>query len=362
MSGLNYHQPFALEPNRVWRSWKGGAVLDRLAGEAESADGYFPEDWVGSMTRAINPGREHLVEGIGTARTCDGQVLSMERVYTEQPVEAMGDAHVSTYGPQPQLLVKLLDSSMRLQIQAHPSAAWAREHLDSPNGKTEAWYVLATRQPEAWVYFGFQRPPTPAQWKRIVREQDTDAMLACFDRVPVKPGDVLLVAGGVPHAIGPGLLMVEVQEPTDYVVRCEFAHGGLTSDEIAQTMGLGLEAVMDLFDYTAYSAADVHRRFGPRPRRLGNAPGGSETVLLGADRTDRLELRRIETTGEAPCPLEMDNRFSILIVLDGTGRLVADGNALDLRPFSRVFLPAAVETARLQGRLTVTRCLPPKGI
>ncbi|MFW6153930.1 MAG: class I mannose-6-phosphate isomerase [Planctomycetota bacterium] len=360
MSALNYHQPFALEPNRVWRSWKGGAVLDRLAGVAAPADGYFPEDWVGSMTRAINPGREDIVEGIGTARTGDGQLVSMERVFTERPVEAMGDPHVSRYGPQPQLLVKLLDSSMRLQIQAHPSAAWAREHLDSPNGKTEAWYILATRDPEAWVYFGFQRPPTPEAWKRIVREQDTEAMLACFDRVPVKPGDVLLVAGGVPHAIGPGLLMVEVQEPTDYVVRCEFAHGSLTSDETAQTMGLGLDAVMDLFDYTPYSADDVHHCFGPRPRRLGDAPGGTETVLLGADQTDRLELRRIETTGENPFPLTLDSRFSILIVLDGTGRVVADQGAIDLGAFSRVFLPAAIESATLQGRLTVARCLPPE--
>jgi len=284
----------------------------------------------------------------------------MERVFTESPDEAMGQAHVSTYGPQPQLLVKLLDSSMRLQIQAHPSAAWARERLDSPNGKTEAWAILATRDAEAWVYFGFQRPPTPPQWKRIVHEQDTDAMLACFDRVPVKPGDVLLVAGGVPHAIGPGLLMVEVQEPTDYVVRCEFAHGGLTSDETAQTMGLGLDAVMDLFDYTPYSAADVHRRFGPRPRPLSDSPAGTETVLLGADQTDRLEMRRIETTGASPFPLALDDRFSILIVLDGTGRLTADGGALDLRPFSRVFLPAAIESARLKGQMTVARCMPPR--
>ncbi|NLF29908.1 MAG: phosphoheptose isomerase [Planctomycetes bacterium] len=360
MSTLNYRQPFALEPNRVWRSWKGGAVLDRLAGAAEPQDGYFPEDWVGSMTRAINAGREGIVEGIGTARTGDGQIVSMERVFTEDPVAAMGAAHVAAYGPQPQLLVKLLDSSMRLQIQAHPSAAWAQKHLNSPNGKTEAWWILATRQAKAWVYFGFQRPPVPAAWKRIVREQDAGAMLACFDRVPVKPGDVLLVAGGVPHAIGPGLLMVEVQEPTDWVVRCEFAHGGLTSDERAQTMGLGLDAVGDLFDYTPCAAADVHRRFGPRPRRLGGAPGGTETVLLGADQTDRLELRRIETTGKGPFPIALDGRFSVLIVLDGTGGLAAAGGTLDLKPFSRVFLPAAVGSATLQGQMTIARCMPPK--
>ena len=137
---------------------------------------------------------------------------------------------------------------MRLRMQVHPSVAWAHKHLGVNSGKTEAWWICAARQEEAWVHMSFQRPLAPAKWKRIIAKQYLVAMAACFEKVPVKLGDVLLVEDGVPHAIGPGVLMVEIQEPTDYVVRCEYAHGGLELPESSRTMGLGLDQVLDVFD------------------------------------------------------------------------------------------------------------------
>ena len=259
---ITYDQPFELLSNRVWRTYKGGAVLDRLAGKNDGLDDHFPEDWVGSATRAANAGREHLRdEGVSRARLADGREYSMEEVYQTDPQQALGAEHVRAFGPHPQLLVKMLDAAMRLHIQAHPSVPWARRHLAAESGKTEAWYILETRQPEAWVYLGFQHPPTPAQWLHMIDAQDLPAIEACFEKIPVKAGDVLLVEGGVPHAIGPGVFMVEVQEPTDYVVRCEYAHGGLELPESARTMGLGLDRVLDMFDYTAYPPRRSARAF-----------------------------------------------------------------------------------------------------
>lgn len=358
-AAIDYRQPLELLPNRVWRTYTGGLLLDRIEGAADPADGHFPEDWVGSATRAVNAGREELAdEGIAAARTADGDVHSMEYVYTSDPVAALGAAHVEAFGPQPQLLVKLLDSATRLQVQAHPSAAWATRHLGSASGKTEAWWILEAREPNPWVYLGFQRPPTPDPWRDIIDRQDIDAMTACFDKIPVAPGDVLLIEGGVPHAIGPGLLMVEIQEPTDYVVRCEYAHGGVTLPESARTMGLGLDEVLGLFDYTAYPADTIAQRFGRRLRSVAQTDGGCEHVLLEAPQTDRIEVRRIAATGRFD--IDTDGRFSILVVLSGSGTISAGGATFDLQPFSRVFLPAAVRSATLDGHMEVARCMPPK--
>lgn len=356
---LNYHQPFSLLPNRVWRTYLGGQFLDQIEGRPQPADGHFPEDWVGSATRAVNPGREDLVdEGIGQAQTVTGETFTMTELYTTSPEEALGAEHVKAFGTQPYLLVKLLDSAMRLHIQAHPSVSWARQHLQANSGKTEAWWILHTRTDDAWVLVGFQRPPRSTEWRRIVDQQDLMAMLACFDRILVAPGDVLLIEGGVPHAIGPGITMVEIQEPTDYVVRCEYAHGGLELPESARTMGLGLDRVLDLFDYTSYPAEQVKDRFGPQPRVIADTSTGQETALLAAPQTDRLEVHRISNSG--PFNVALDGRFSILIVLAGEGRLVADGVSLYLRQWSRVFLPAVINSAQLDGNLTLARCLPPK--
>jgi len=358
MSRIDYHQPFYLPANRVWRTYLGGRTLDRIEGEMEPKDSHFPEDWIGSATRAVNPGREELVdEGIGKALAAGGS-FSMEEIYRTDPEKGLGAAHVEAFGAEPYLLVKLLDSAMRLHIQAHPSVSWAREHLGADSGKTEAWWILGARDAEPYVFMGFQRPPEVAEWRRIVEAQDIEGMLSCFERIPVNPGDVLLVEGGVPHAIGPGLLMVEIQEPTDYVVRCEYAHGGLELPESARTMGLGLERVLDMFDYTPYPSEEVKERFGPQPRVVSEGEGGREELLLGAPQTDRLEVRRIECSGRVD--LALDGRFSILIVLEGAGRVIGDGVELPVGQWSRLFLPAALSDVKLEGRLQVARCLPPK--
>jgi len=361
MNGANYHQPFALPPNRVWRSYTGGLLLDRIEGRESPADGHFPEDWVGSATRAVNPGREDVEdEGIGTARGADGQSIRMDAFYGDVPEAALGAEHVAAYGAQPQLLVKLLDSAVRLQMQAHPSVPWARRHLGASSGKTEAWYILDSRPPDPWVLLGFQRPPQPQEWKRLMERQDVDGMLGCFDRIPVAPSDVLLVEGGIPHAIGPGLLMVEVQEPTDYVVRCEWGEGKAELPESARTMGLGVDRVLDLFRYERVPADRVRERFGPRKRTVTDTGAGTEQALLSAPQTDRLEVRRVRATGGEPFTLSMDGRMSILIVLDGRGRVVGDGVPLEVGPWSRVLLPAALESVTLEGAMEGVRCMPPK--
>lgn len=351
---IDYTGAFEILANRVWRTYRGGATLNRIEG-VEGEDDHFPEDWIGSVTRAANAGRESMAdEGVGKARACDGRVYSMEEIYQTDPDRALGPGHVQAFGPHPQLLVKLLDAAMRLHIQAHPSVSWSRRHLGADSGKTEAWYILETRDSDAWVYLGFQRPPTPEEWKRIVEKQDIQAMERCFEKVPVRSGDVLLVEGGVPHAIGPGIFMVEVQEPTDYVVRCEYAHGGLALPESARTMGLGLDRVLDLFDYAAYPLSQIPERFGARPRALSSC----ETVLLEAPQTDRLELRHIACATSAE--LALDERFSILIALDGAGELSIDGRTWPLKAWSRYFLPAHIERACIRGSVRLLRALPPK--
>lgn len=355
---IDYHQPFILPPNRVWRTYQGGRVLDELQGRGSPADSHFPEDWIGSATTAVNPGRDVAGEGVGSARTIDGATYSMSQIYETSPEDALGAEHVEAFGVQPQLLVKLLDSGIRLHIQAHPNVRWAQQHLNADSGKTEAWWILKTRSEDAYVYLGFQHSPTVGEWRRIVAEQDFDAMLACFEQIRVEAGDVLLVEGGIPHAIGPGITMVEIQEPTDYVVRCEYAHGGVELPESARTMGLGLDRVLDLFDYTQYPAETVKERFGPSPRVLAESDAGSEKALLETPQTDRVEVRRVECREQMK--LALDGRYSILIVLDGEGEIEADGVGVPVKRWSRVFLPAAVRDVKVSGRLTMARCLPPR--
>ena len=74
----------------------------------------------------------------------------------------------------------------------HPTVEFSRRHFNVSSGKTEAYYILATRPEVAdpYIYLGFQRPPSRQELRRQIVEQDIAAMEKCFDKIPVQPGDV----------------------------------------------------------------------------------------------------------------------------------------------------------------------------
>ncbi|MCG3181497.1 MAG: hypothetical protein BIFFINMI_03893 [Phycisphaerae bacterium] len=335
-----------LPPNRVRRGYRGGLMLDRLQGLAAPADSDRPEDWIASTVAAANPGLPpEPGEGLARVDAGNGPIL-LRDLFAADPDHYVGGDHFARMGPELGFLAKLLDSSMRLHVQAHPTAAFAREHLGSRWGKLETYIVLAVRPGCAGtILLGFQRPPPAAEWRRIVFEQDIPAMMACFDPIPVAPGDVFVVPGGLPHAIGAGVLMVEVMEPTDLVVRCEFEREGIVVPPAGRFMGRDPDFAMRIFDYTPLpTAADVRRRCGvtPAPTRAGE--GFAEELLIGPQQTDCFRITRLRITGPATVP--KPPRVQVAIVAAGQGAAVAGDRRIDLRPGAKFLLPAATEAVR----------------
>ena len=148
-------------------------------------------------------------------------------------------------------MLKFLDSAIRLHIQCHPTIPFAQKHLNSNSGKTEAYVILSIRDEvkEPYIYMGFQNPPAKEDFKRMIEEQDTDAILSCFEKIPIKPGDVFMVPGGMPHAIGEGVFMIEIMEPTDFAVRIEFERGGYVLPEESRFMNRGIDFALSMFNF-----------------------------------------------------------------------------------------------------------------
>jgi len=237
------------------------------------------------------------------------------------------------------LLWKLLDSSVRLQIQAHPDRAFAKQHLKSNKGKTECWHILSTRG-EAHVYLGFQKPPTRSAWARMIREQDVDGMLACFEQIPVKPGETYVVPAGTPHAIGAGVFMLELQEPTDWVVRCETVNAGLVLPPEACFMGLNLETCLNVFDFNRLPTKKLREQLQQRPATIVDGSSYREEELISPEFHEFFRLHRLRGTGKASWRAE---ELMLLIVLNGKATL---GSGSDLRRVQRGetwLLPGAVE-------------------
>jgi mannose-6-phosphate isomerase len=326
-----------LDPNPVWRSYRGGRVLRAFRGQPDTKDDHFPEDWLASTVLARNGENSRgAMEGLSRISDANGDLLI--EALKQRPKFWFGSDQAARPDPLALgVLWKLLDSSVRLQFQAHPDAGFACRHLNSPAGKTEAWYILGTRG-EAYVYLGFQHPPTREAWARMIREQRVDEMLACFEKIRVQPGDCYVVPAGTPHAIGAGIFMMELMEPTDWVVRCETTNAGVTLAPEACFMGLDLETCLDVFDYRAYPLAEVRRIFQQAPRDLVRTNVYSEQELTGPDYHEYFRLHRLSGHGDAGWP---GGELMLLIVVSGEANLLCGGQRRPVRAGQTWLLPGA---------------------
>jgi mannose-6-phosphate isomerase len=306
-----------LRPTRVHRFYKGGALLGRLRGRPEE-DRFLPEDWIGSVTPAGNPGRADPEEGL--SRLVDGRFL--RDAVQADPIGWLGEEHVASFGTSTGLLVKLLDTAERLPVHAHPDRAFAARELGSRFGKTEAWMILETRDEhgEAWV--GLTEPVDVATYRGYIERQDSKAMLRSLNRITVRAGDVVFVPAGVPHAIGAGVLLLELQEPTDFSLVCEWKGFPIRTDDAHLSLGWD----------TAIQALDLDRH---------------DPVLALPD-----EARSFFFADAVAAPA---GRFAVLLTLEGEG-------AVDGRPAragDAFAMPASADAFDVAGGLRMLRCLAP---
>jgi mannose-6-phosphate isomerase len=325
-----------LPANQIERFYAGGARIDRLRGHENSGGG--AEDWVGSTTTTF--GDDHR----GLSRLSDGRVL--REAIKADPEGFLGAEHVQRFGPDPALLVKLLDAGERLPVHFHPGRRFAREALGLAFGKTEAW-IIVSAEPEAVVHVGLRAGVEAATVSRWVREQDVAAMLAAMHQLPVTAGQVVFVPAGTLHAIGAGILLVELQEPTDLSVLLEWQSFGVNSG--VEHLRLGWSRALEAMDLTAAVPQSLVR----------SAPEMSDGVqeLFPGVAAPYFRAQRISASEKA---IHLDQSFAILVVLDGDATLLSErGDALVLRGGETALVPYAAGTTTLDGHVSVIRCLPP---
>ncbi|RVU86358.1 hypothetical protein EOL70_02600 [Leucothrix sargassi] len=347
-------------PNRVWRTYTGGKILDAMENKESPEDTHFPEDWIGSTTQAVNPDREHIFEGVSHANVGD-DTIRFDELIALDPSYFLGEAHNKAFDNNPMLLVKFLDSSVRLHFQAHPTAEFAKEHLNSNHGKAEGYYILDIREGyDPYVYVGFQHPPSREEFKTMIETQDIEAMEACFEKVPVKAGDCLFIPGGSPHAIGEGILMVEIMEPSDWAVRFEFSKAGYTMPEEARFMKRDLEFCMDVFDFTQLSVQEAIEKFYQQPRIDRHYSDVSfQETLIDDTATDKFRVKKSTIKGTVE---KQEQDFYIGIVVSGECSITIGDETTQLNKLDRFFCPAGVDVATIiaETGVEILECYPPE--
>ena len=335
-------KPTRLAANRFPRFYRGGSAIDELRGTTPGAGGAFlPEDWVGSTTTAFGSAADGLTRLEGGA--------TLREAIEADPEGYLGRRHAEAYGDSPALLVKLLHAGERLPVHCHPDRDFARRHLGCPWGKTEAWIIAGTETPEPVVHLGFREAMGSGRLAQLVSEQRVEPLLASLNAIPVAVGDTVLVPAGMPHAIGQGVLLVELQEPTDLSVLLEWE--GFAVDGRSQGhLGLGFELALDCVDRAGWGPAELG---GLRGGRGPVRPGVERLFPARADPFFRAERLRPDPAAS------LEAAFSILVVTDGSGRLETPGGSLELGRGDTVLVPFAAGPGAVRGRLEAVRCLPP---
>lgn len=337
--------PQRLEDNRVPDVYEGGARIDAFRGLREPGDG--PEDWVCSVTYASKAARERLSNPqLGLSVLPDGSTLRSR--IAEDPAGWMGSS-IEARDADTGILVKLLDAGERLPVHFHPPAWFATSRLGAPNGKTEAWIVLDC-EPESFIWLGFIKPVSVPELHDLVMDQRTEHMLGLMNRIPVRRGDVFFVPAGIPHALGSGLLIAEMQEPSSHSIFLEHTSFGVP--ELTAHLELGWSTAMEALDRTGCEESLSQLR--PSPRPVLETSQGSVLELLPEEADHLFSTRRILVRGR----LEVEVQFSIVIVESGEGDLVWDGGVTPLRGGETWVVPFAARAQAFTGRLDLLLCRP----
>lgn len=310
--------------NRVRRMYLGGGRIDAFCGlPADVLDGVpRPEDWLASTTQAFNGAVEISGEGLG--RLEDGRLVK------------------DVAGALP-ILVKLLDSDERLVIQAHPTVPCAKQLFNSRVGKTECWYFLPGTAPDACVYLGLKPGVTRQMWRGAFEAQK--GLLDMLHCIPVSSGDFVFVDGGVPHAIGAGCFMVELQEPSDLMVVAErFTPSGRRIPDAKMHGGVGWERMFDVYEYEDLDYEEVCRRY---VRRGGERKDHKAFCVCGPELTDKFGMWRVLSGGRVVLPRES----SVVVVTDGNGSV----NGIDVKKGDRL-LVRGEKTVEAHGDVALVVC------
>jgi mannose-6-phosphate isomerase len=352
--------PFTFRRNRVSRIYKGGLLIDNLQGAAEPKDDFIPEEWMASTVKACNDGGTNPMEGVSVA-IVDGKEAYFTDLIAKDPEALFGKAHLKKYGPTPGFLTKLLDSAIRLPLQAHPDRVMSQKLYNSPFGKTEAWIVLDGRhdgKQEPYVLLGFNESLDEEVFRKEALDGDMKDSLGMMHKHYVKPGDVMMLLGGVPHAIGPGNFILEIMEPTDWVVQPESLCGDRRLTLADRFGKVAPKASLDVFHFKGASKEQTWNDAALSPKTIEKTGSFTLSSLIDREEQKYFGALKISLSGEWSWKKSVAP-FATGVLVKGSCYLESKGSILKLKQGDALFIPASAKTVTFKGEAEIIFALPP---
>jgi len=230
------------------------------------------------------------------------------------PKEITGDENFS--GPFP-LLIKFLDAQDILSVQVHPDPETCRR-MGKGEPKTECWYIISA-EPDAVIYKGLKKGITKERFTEAIKKGNVADML---EKVTVEKGQCHFLPAGTAHAIGPGLLIAEIQMPSDTTYR---VFDWNRVDEAGKARELHIEEALESIHFDA---------------------SGDNRSVKTIGRLVDCEYFRVDKGHQAKdCELLLSpDQMKTLIIISGFGTILGtEGSSVEFVAGDTLLVPAVYE-------------------
>lgn len=322
--------PLKFRPRFVEKMW-GGRKLETVLGKAlppgkmtgESWELYdFPPGVVDSSTDWVSA---EVASGPLAGRT-------LHQLVGEFGSDLHGD--VPLVGPHGQfpILIKFLDAREDLSVQVHPDQDYANTHPDA-HLKSEAWYVMEN-DPGSRIFKGVPRGTTRETFEQAIQQGTVEQ---CLTSIPVKPGQCFYLPSGTVHTLGAGILVAEVQTPSDTTFRV------YDFDRVDPTTGqkrkLHVREALACINFTG-----EEEKQPPRSHVAGMFTTVSRLVTC-----PYFKLEKVRFTEGVEEPVPYDEPV-VWIMLQGEAQIKVEGvkDPTHFRPGDTLLLPAVMKNPMIK--------------
>lgn len=317
--------PLLLQPVLLEKVW-GGRALGRLGKSLPDPAARCGESWeVADLDATSSSGA-----GGGAVKS-----IVANGPLAGKPMREALAAFAPAAGARPfPLLIKYLDAAENLSVQVHPSPAMAKAD-DRAHLKTESWYIVEAR-PGAKLYIGLREGVKPAALAAAVESGDAARVVALLREVPAVVGQCHTLPSGIVHALGAGVVVAEVQTPSDTTYRLfDWGRAG-------RAMHVR-EALRAAFDDRGEATVRLAPCAGPMAEgelceRL------AETPFYLIDETRPRDGDEVSIGFPCLCTGQAAERGFVLMTIAGEGTLAASDESFEALPLSAgvsVLVPAA---------------------
>jgi len=292
---------------KIW----GGQRLREICGKNIPRGKKIGESWdVCDYQTEVSVVREGAYEG-----------TTIRKLLQAMPEDLLGPQVAKKYGPTLPLLFKFIDANDVISVQVHPDDQHAALHHHEDNGKAEGWHVLHA-DTGAKLILGFKSETTHEELGACIKAGDVSR---CLNWISVKKGDVIYLPPGTVHAIGPGIIIAEIQETSDLTCRL---YDWDRMGEDGKPRALHVEEALDVIDFAANHGAKE------KPKRISKS-------RLRLIECDKFVYEKLDV-GKRAVRVGGTGSFEILSAIGGAGVLTWPKGEMPMALGETILLPACI--------------------